>query len=172
MLVGHGRVGSFISKALTQNKVPLLVIEDDPDAVDAINESGIEAISGNAASPELIAAANLGAARCLLVAIPEVFEGGQVVQQARDINPSLLIIARAHSEEEIEHLKKLGANMVVMAEHEIAKEMLEQIGSVVVPPEPVGWSMIRKSGKRFSEKIMRKKTRQTPPRPARRPRRR
>ena len=138
VLVGHGRVGSFISKALTQNKVPLLVIEDDPDAVDAINESGIEAISGNAASPELIAAANLGAARCLLVAIPEVFEGGQVVQQARDINPSLLIIARAHSEEEIEHLKKLGANMVVMAEHEIAKEMLEQIGSVVVPPEPVG----------------------------------
>jgi CPA2 family monovalent cation:H+ antiporter-2 len=137
VLVGHGRVGSFISKALTQNKVPLLVIEDDPEAVDAINESGIEAISGNAASPELIAAANLGAARCLLVAIPEAFEGGQVVQQARDINPTLPIIARAHSEEEIEHLKKLGANMVVMAEHEIAKEMLEQIGSVVVPPEPV-----------------------------------
>jgi CPA2 family monovalent cation:H+ antiporter-2 len=138
VLVGHGRVGSFISKALTQDKVPLLVIEDDPDAVDAINQSGIEAISGNAASPELIAAANLGAARCLLVAIPEAFEGGQVVQQARDINPNLPIIARAHSEEEIEHLKKLGANIVVMAEHEIAKEMLEQIGSVIVPPEPVG----------------------------------
>src|SRR5262249_7223814 len=55
------------------------------------------------------------------------FEGGQVVQQARAINPKLLIIARAHSEPEIEHLKKHGADLVVMGEHEIAKAMLDNI---------------------------------------------
>ena len=59
-----------------------------------------------------------------LVAIPEAFEGGQVVQQARAINPKLPIIARAHSEAEIEHLAKHGANLVVMGEHEIAKAMI------------------------------------------------
>ena len=75
-------------------------------------------------TPQVIAAANLRAARCLLVAIPDAFEGGQVVEQARAINPSLPIIARAHSEAEIEHLKKHGANLVVMGEHEIAKAML------------------------------------------------
>lgn len=87
----------------------------------------MHALSGNAADPEVIKAANLGAARCLFVAIPDAFEGGQVVQQARDINPALTIIARAHSDAEIEHLKKHGATLVIMGEHEIAKAMVSQL---------------------------------------------
>jgi CPA2 family monovalent cation:H+ antiporter-2 len=117
VLIGHGRVGSFISGVLG------LVAE--------LKAQGVEAIAGNAADPVLIPAANLGDARCLLVAIPDAFEGGQVVQQARAINPKLLIIARAHSEAEIEHLKKHGADLVVMGEHEIAKAMLDNIAGSV-----------------------------------------
>jgi CPA2 family monovalent cation:H+ antiporter-2 len=75
----------------------------------------------------VIQAANLPGARCLLVAIPDAFEGGQVVQQARAINPGLPIIARAHSEEEIDYLKRHGATLVVMGEHEIAKAMLDNV---------------------------------------------
>jgi CPA2 family monovalent cation:H+ antiporter-2 len=126
-LIGHGRVGSFISAVLGQSAVPLFVIEDNDDAVKGLKARGIEALSGNAADPEVIAATNLIAARCLLVAIPDAFEGGQVVEQARAINPSLPIIARAHSEAEILHLRKHGASIVVMGEHEIAKAMLEEI---------------------------------------------
>jgi len=127
VLVGHGRVGSAISAALRTKGVPLFVIEYNEDAVAALKTTGVETLSGNAADPELIATANLGGARCLLVAIPNAFEGGQVVQQARAINPKLIIVARAHSEAEIEHLKKHGADLVVMGEHEIAKAMLDNI---------------------------------------------
>jgi CPA2 family monovalent cation:H+ antiporter-2 len=95
---------------------------------------GREAIAGNAADPEVLQAANLAGARCLLVAIPDAFEGGQVVAQARQANPALPIVARAHSEEEIEHLKKHGATVVVMGEHEIAKAMLAFVASTAVPP--------------------------------------
>ena len=49
------------------------------------------------------------------------------MQQAREINPGLRIIARAHSEAEIAHLMKHGATSVVMGEHEIAKAMLTLI---------------------------------------------
>jgi CPA2 family monovalent cation:H+ antiporter-2 len=151
VLVGHGRVGSFISQALREAKVPLFVIEDNTDAVADLKEQGIEAVSGNAADPLVIGAANLGAARCLLVAIPDAFEGGQVVQQARGINPDLPIIARAHSEAEISHLARHGANLVVMGEHEIAKAMIDsaahadagrdqpsQEGAVAQAPQRVG----------------------------------
>ena len=127
VLIGHGRVGSFISSTLSERKVPLFVIEDDEDGVAALKALGIEAIEGNAADPAVIPAANLDAARCLLVAIPDAFEGGQVVQQARAINPTLPIIARAHSEEEIDYLKRHGATIVVMGEHEIAKAMLDNV---------------------------------------------
>ena len=81
-----------------------------------------------------MAAANLAGARCLLVAIPDAFEGGQVVEQARALNAGLPIIARAHSEAEIEHLKKHGATAVVMGEHEIAKAMIAVIPGAEARP--------------------------------------
>ncbi len=88
-------------------------------------------------------AANVEAARCILVAVPDAFEGGQIVAQARERNASLLIVARAHSEAEIEHLKKHGATAVVMGEHEIAKAMVAAIppaaplaGSSTPEPSP------------------------------------
>ena len=131
VLVGHGRVGSFISETLAKSGVPLLVIDDEPNNTARARERGFEAITGNGADPEVIKAANLPGARCMLVAIPDAFEGGQVVQQGRQLNAGLAIIARAHSDAEVEHLTKHGATKVIMAEHEIAKAMIADI-----PPAP------------------------------------
>jgi monovalent cation:H+ antiporter-2, CPA2 family len=127
VLIGHGRVGSFISAMLSKIGTPLFVIENDDDLVASLKEKGIESLSGNAADPEILHAAGLGVARCLFVAIPDAFEGGQVVQQARAINPDLTIIARSHSEAETQHLQRHGATLVVMGEHEIAKTMIDHV---------------------------------------------
>jgi CPA2 family monovalent cation:H+ antiporter-2 len=127
VLVGHGRVGSVVSAALREDRVPYLVIETDEDTAADLRQQSIETITGNSADPEVIRAANLSAARCLLVAIPEAFEGGQTVMQARHANPDLPIIARAHSDEEVEYLKKHGASIVIMGEFEIAKAMVEDV---------------------------------------------
>ncbi len=127
VLVGHGRVGSYISTVLKEKAVPFIVVEDSRAAVEELNNKGIEAISSNAADPEVVFATNIANARCLLVAIPDAFEGGQVVEQARLMNAKLPIIARAHSKAEVEHLKRHGANIVVMGEHEIARAMIADI---------------------------------------------
>jgi CPA2 family monovalent cation:H+ antiporter-2 len=127
VLVGYGRVGSVVGKALRQARTPFLVIEDNPGVIERLREEGTEVITGNAAAPDMLQAANVGAARGLLVAIPDAFEGGQIVAKARAISASLPIIARAHSEEEIAHLKHHGANVVIMGEQEIAKAMIARI---------------------------------------------
>ncbi|MBX3551026.1 MAG: Kef family K(+) transporter [Pseudolabrys sp.] len=127
VLVGHGRVGRFITAALAPQNCPVLIVEHNGDVVAKLQAEGKAAIAGNAADPELLAATNLPAARCLIVAIPDAFESGNVVQQARQINPGLTIIARAHSDEEIEHLRRHGATAVVMGENEIARAMLQLI---------------------------------------------
>jgi CPA2 family monovalent cation:H+ antiporter-2 len=132
VLVGHGRVGSVVSRALRLNNTPLLVIEDTPGVVERLQSLGVEVITGNAAAPDMLQAANVMGARGLLVAIPDAFEGGQIVAKARALSPTLPIIARAHSEEEIAHLKHHGANVVIMGEQEIAKAMLLQIGATAV----------------------------------------
>jgi CPA2 family monovalent cation:H+ antiporter-2 len=132
VLVGHGRVGSVVSRALRLNNTPLLVIEDTPGVVERLQKEGVEVITGNAAAPDMLQAANVMGAKGLLVAIPDAFEGGQIVSKARALSATLPIIARAHSEEEIAHLRHHGANVVIMGEQEIAKAMLAQIGATGV----------------------------------------
>jgi monovalent cation:H+ antiporter-2, CPA2 family len=127
VLIGYGRVGRIVAADLKEKQTPLVVIEEIRPAAVQAREAGIEAIHGNAADPNILQAANIPGARCLLVAIPDAFEGGQVVAQARALNPVLPIIARSHSEEETEHLKRHGANKVIMGEHEIAIAMLSDV---------------------------------------------
>ena len=125
VVVGYGRVGSLVGAALRGEGWPVLALDDRAEMLDAARRHGAEAVLGNAADPEVLASANLPAARRLFVTVPEAFEAGQVVEQARRLNPSLEILARAHSDATAEHLARLGANLVVMGEREIARRMLE-----------------------------------------------
>ena len=84
---------------------------------------------------EVAAAANIKQARCLLVAIPDAFESGQVVEQARQINADLPIVVRVHSNAQEEHVMKYGASQVVMGEQEIARAMFAAVPDA--PREPV-----------------------------------
>ncbi len=127
ILVGYGRVGNLIGNDLKQKKLPFLVIEASDSTVSKLRESGIEALTGNAAQPEILKAAALTKSRNVVVAIPEAFEAGQIVQQARAANASIRIIARAHSDAEVEHLQGLGADTVIMGEREIARGMIEEL---------------------------------------------
>ena len=86
-------------------------------------------VVGHAADPEVLAAANLPAARRLFCTLPDAFEAGQVVEQGRAANARLEIMARAHSDEAVAHLLGHGANSAVLGEREIALRMLEQAGA-------------------------------------------
>jgi len=127
VLVGYGRVGSLVGQALKSGGRPFLVIEYTDDRAGELKAQGIEMITGNAAQPDISAAANIVGASYLIVAIPDAFEAGQVVEQARHSNPALQILARAHSDAEVEHLQAMGANVVIMGEREIAREMIDHL---------------------------------------------
>ena len=125
ILVGYGRVGSLVGAGLKRAGEPFLVIEDRKNPAAAAIKDGAEIISGNAADPKVLRAANLAGARRLFVAIPQSFEAGQVVSQAVAANPDIRIVARAHSDAEVAHLEKCGASTIIMGEREIARGMLD-----------------------------------------------
>lgn len=126
VLVGYGRVGSLIGQDFLDAGEPFVAIEASDEAVARLQNSGVEAFSGNAAAGEALKSANIAQAASVIIAIPDAFEAGQVVEQARQANPSIRIIARAHSDDEVEHLTDLGADIVIMGEREIARGMLEE----------------------------------------------
>jgi len=127
VLVGYGRVGSLVAQTLSEMGQPYLVIEERPAIAESLRGAGIEVIVGNAAQPAMLDAANVAGARFLISAIPNPFESGNLIERARDANPALDIIARAHSDAEVDYLTKLGANKIIMGEREIARGISEHI---------------------------------------------
>jgi CPA2 family monovalent cation:H+ antiporter-2 len=127
VLVGYGRVGSLVGEALKEVGKPFLVIEDADKTVAKLHDENIETIVGNAANGDILAAANLAQARQLIIAIPNAFEAGQIVVKARAANPVISILARAHSDAEVQHLQDLGADAVIMGEREIARGIVAHI---------------------------------------------
>src|SRR5688572_12381447 len=134
ILIGYGRVGRLVAEVLVKNGQSLLVIEEQKEIADHLRSKGIDVIEANAVAPDLLQATNAVAARWLISAIPNALESGSVIEQARALNPKLQIIARAHSDEEVEHLTQYGANLVIMGEREIARGIanyvLDQIKTV------------------------------------------
>lgn len=127
VLVGHGRVGSLIATDLRERGVPFLVIEENEARVARLREDGIEAIRGEARVPGVLQAANLTGARWLVSAIPSPFEASTLIEAAKAANPDLRVIARAHSDAEVEHLQRYGATQIVLGEREIAREMTARL---------------------------------------------
>jgi len=127
ILIGYGRVGSLVGQSLRESGLPFLVIEDADKTIARLHTDGVEVVAGNAANGAVFAAANAAGAQRLILAIPNAFEAGQIVLRARAANPNIDIIARAHSDAEVEHLTGLGANTVIMGEREIARGIVEEV---------------------------------------------
>jgi CPA2 family monovalent cation:H+ antiporter-2 len=135
ILVGYGRVGSAVGEVLKRKGAPFLVIEDAEQIAARLRRQGVAVVAGNAARSEILAAANLAAARRLIIAISNSFEAGQVVEQARAAhcgeaarrNGAMTIAARAHSDAEAEYLIKLGASVAVVGEREIARALVDRL---------------------------------------------
>ena len=143
VLVGHGRVGSLVATTLADRGVPFLVIEERQDIVESLRARGVEAILGNAAEPGVLAAANLVGARFFISAIPNTFENGNLLDDAKAGNPELVVMARAHSENEADYLRKHGANLAVVGEREIARAISEHIiGRLELEPGS-GWDSMK-----------------------------
>ncbi|RYE48770.1 MAG: sodium:proton antiporter [Hyphomicrobiales bacterium] len=127
IIVGFGRVGSVVGEALLEAKTPFLVVEDAEGRANAARALGIEVVVGNAAASKVLTLANVAEATTVVIAIPNAFEAGQAVEQARKQNAKVLIVARAHSDEEETHLKTLGADVVILGEREIGLGMVDVI---------------------------------------------
>ncbi|RUM25883.1 Kef family K(+) transporter [Rhizobium vallis] len=130
ILIGYGRVGRIVGQNLKSSGTPFLVIEDSDKRIGELKAQGIEAFMGNAVARETLDLANLSTARSIAIAIPNAFEACRIAEQARSVNPSILIVARAHSDAEVDELKQYGADTVIMGEREIALGMVDRLAQV------------------------------------------
>jgi CPA2 family monovalent cation:H+ antiporter-2 len=124
IIIGFGQVGETLTTGLKADGAAVLIVDTRLERIDKARNQGLEAILGNAADPDVFGALNAPGASLLLVAIPSVFEAGQIIARARAASPNLKIVARAHSDEEVAHLRMHGATEVILGEYELAVAML------------------------------------------------
>ena len=122
VLVGYGRVGKLVAQELRASGTSFSVIEYQEDIAQRAPD-GLHVIIGNAAIPAVLEEAGLQKSDRLVIAIPGGFEAGGIAQIARELKPSIKMIARAHSDEEVAYLTRLGVKHVIMGEREIAAKM-------------------------------------------------
>lgn len=123
ILVGFGRVGRLVAAA-HKGSDKLVVIEAQSGQTQRDGSGNLTFIEGNAADPAVLEQAEIGRASRLLLAIPGGFEAGAIAQNARALKPSIQIIARAHSDDDVAYLERVGADHVIMGEREIAARMV------------------------------------------------
>lgn len=125
VIVGYGRVGSLLGGSLMETGIPIVVVENSRPRVEALREQGIKVVLGNAARIDIMQLARLDCARWLMLTIPNGYEAGEVVAAAREKYPDIIIIARAHYDDEVSYILDRGASRVIMGEREIAGSMLQ-----------------------------------------------
>jgi CPA2 family monovalent cation:H+ antiporter-2 len=134
IVIGHGRVGARISQALQAAHVPVIVIEQNRQAVEELREQGVQAIYGDAAHLDVLAHAAIDTARLVVVTIPNPTDARAIVAHARRENPDACIVARTHLEVEQSYLEAHGADRAVYAETELAETMLRHAFNALAHP--------------------------------------
>jgi len=127
VLVGYGRVGRRLAEALAEKEIPFIVAEQSREQVESLRLSGIPAVCGDAADPEVLVQAHIHDAAMLIVAAPDSLAARKMVETARTLNPDIEIVLRTHSEDESAMLIRDGLGTVFYGEEELAKGMANHV---------------------------------------------
>jgi voltage-gated potassium channel len=113
IICGYGRIGSIVSRQLQRQRVPLVVVERDPERMQAALDAGILAVEADASREDVLKHVGIERARGLIAAVGTDAENVYAVLTARVLRPDLFIVGRAESEDATVKLKRAGANRVI-----------------------------------------------------------
>lgn len=125
IVCGFGRIGSVIVEEFRRQQVPFVVIERDPDRVQAVIESGGLAVEADASREDVLKRVGVERARGLIAAVGTDAENVYAVLSARVLRPDLYIIGRAETEDAERKLMRAGANRVVSPYRIGARELAQ-----------------------------------------------
>ena len=125
VIVGYGRVGSVVGKGLKSQGLPIVVIDQDRQRVEALRARGVAAIYGDATTPGVLEAADADKARLIVIATPQGYQTRRIIELARALNADIDTAVRTHSEGEVAYLERQGVGIAIMGERELAFRLME-----------------------------------------------
>jgi CPA2 family monovalent cation:H+ antiporter-2 len=127
VVVGYGPVGQTVTQLLLDNGIKPVVIELNLDTVRRLRTFDVRAVYGDASRPEILAEAEIGLARHLVLTAAAGTADAEIVRRAKELNPEIRVVARTQHVHEVPGLRDAGASDVFSGEGEVALAMTTSI---------------------------------------------
>jgi CPA2 family monovalent cation:H+ antiporter-2 len=145
IIAGYGITGKSVARAAEITGIPYAVIELNPDIIRRERSTRRPFfIFGDAVQEEVLDHARIRNARALVVVVSEPEAIPRIVHKARQMAPSIYIIARTQHIRHAQYLLDLGADEVVSEEYEAAKEIFTRALRKYHLPEPEIGKIVKK----------------------------
>ncbi len=113
IVCGFGRVGRRVAQELCNRRVPFVVIDNDLQRIEQAEKDRFMFVQGDSTADQTLVDAGIERAKALITAVANEADGVFIVLSARQLNPQLLITARAETDEGKKKLLRAGANKVI-----------------------------------------------------------
>ena len=127
VVIGYGPVGRTVARLLRENDVTPTIVDLNLDTVRTLREDGLPAIYGDAGHRATLVSAGVPTAGAIILSVAGLAAAREVISTSRELNPSILILARTAYIRELVALKHAGANVVYSGEAEVALAFTETI---------------------------------------------
>ncbi|MCB1489544.1 MAG: potassium channel protein [Bauldia sp.] len=127
IVIGFGRIGLMLAKALEAGGSKFVIIERDEHRAQEIGEFGYLYLVGDATHEETLINAGIVRAHTLATVLPDDAANVFITLSARSLNPGIEIIARGELPSTESKLKQAGADKVVLPTHIGAERIAEMI---------------------------------------------
>jgi voltage-gated potassium channel len=127
IVCGYGHMGRVVATELRERGRSLVVIERSPERVELAISEGFLALQGCASEDDVLKAAAIEQAESLVAAVDVETTNIVVTLTARQLAPSLTIVARAGRDQEIPKLHRAGATRVVAPHRSFGHEVVSML---------------------------------------------
>jgi CPA2 family monovalent cation:H+ antiporter-2 len=126
VVVGYGRVGTFVARLLSRLEQPFVIVDSNPGRTDEAGEAGYPTVFGEAGAEPVLEAAGVRWARLVIITVPDPVGTRLAVERVRAINPNVHVVVRSTTIEQMEELGRLGVYEAVHPESEAGLELGRQ----------------------------------------------
>ncbi|WP_026073002.1 potassium channel family protein [Nodosilinea nodulosa] len=114
IICGYGRIGQLVARKLKRDRESFIILDNDVERVTMAREQGYLIYQGNATDETDLESVGIHRAKSLATVLPNDAANVFITLTAREMNPSLMILARGEMPSTEKKLRLAGANHVVL----------------------------------------------------------
>jgi CPA2 family monovalent cation:H+ antiporter-2 len=127
LITGAGKVGRRVALRAAAAGVPVCVIDDRMETLEALQRRGISVVFGDPSREAVLEAARMDAARVVVVTNSSLQMKVRICALARKLNPRVAVVAPAENEAERAWLREFGAAHVAEIHDEVAESLVRAV---------------------------------------------